>query len=102
MPVFDAHGHICAMDVGRPATLSDTLRELLARGRSLAEVLPIFTRNVADLLRLPHKGRVALGADADLLALDREGRVDSVLARGAWLVRRGEIVVFGPFERSRP
>lgn len=102
MPVFDAHGHICAMDVGRPATLSDTLRELLARGRSLAEVLPIFTRNVADLLRLPHKGRLALGADADLLALDREGRVDSVLARGAWLVRRGEIVVFGPFERSRP
>ena len=23
-------------------------------------------------------------------------------ALGAWLVRRGEIVVFGPFERSRP
>lgn len=102
MPVFDAHGHICAMDVGRPATLSDTLRDLLARGRPLAEVLPIFTRNVADLLRLPHKGRLAVGADADLLALDHEGRVDSVLAHGAWLVRRGEIVVFGPFERSRP
>lgn len=102
MPVFDAHGHICAMDVGRPATLSDTLRELLARGHALATVLPIFTTHVADLLRLPHKGRIAVGADADLVALDPEGRIDAVLARGTWLVRRGETVVFGPFERSRP
>lgn len=100
MPVFDGHGHICAMDVGRPATLSDTLTELLSRGRPLDTILPIFTTNVADLLRLAHKGRLVAGADADLVALDAAGRVDSVIARGRWLVRRGETVVTGPFERS--
>ncbi len=100
MPVFDAHGHICAMDIGRPATLSDTLAELLRRGHGLATVLPIFTTNVADLLRLPHKGRLAPGADADLVALGPAGQIDSVIARGRWLVRRGETVVTGPFERS--
>lgn len=102
MPVFDAHGHICAMDVGKPSTLPDTIVELLARGRDLAQILPIFTRTVADLLRLPHKGRIAAGADADLVVLDATGRVDSVAARGRWLVRRGETVVTGPFERSAP
>jgi beta-aspartyl-dipeptidase (metallo-type) len=102
MPVFDAHGHICAMDVGKPSTLPDTIAELLARGRDLAQILPIFTRTVAEQLRLPHKGRLAAGADADLVALDAAGRVDAVVARGRWLVRRGETVVTGPFERSAP
>jgi beta-aspartyl-dipeptidase (metallo-type) len=102
MPVFDAHGHICAMDVGKPSTLPDTIAELLARGRDLAQILPIFTRTVAEQLRLPHKGRLAAGADADLVALDPSGRVDAVVARGRWLVRRGETVVTGPFERSAP
>ncbi|MCY1055886.1 beta-aspartyl-peptidase [Nannocystis sp. SCPEA4] len=100
MPVFDAHGHICAMDVGRPTTLSDTLTELLARGHDLAEVLPIFTSNVAGLLRLSHKGRLTPGADADLVVLDDHGHIAGVIARGRWLIRGGQTVVCGPFERS--
>lgn len=100
MPVFDAHGHICAMDVGRPATLITTIATLLAERLPLARILPIFTRNVADLLRLSHKGRIAVGADADLTALTPTGQVSAVMARGSWLVREGRPVVFGPFERS--
>lgn len=100
MPVFDGHGHICAMDIGRPKALTDTLTELLARGHDLATVLPIFTTNVADLLRLAHKGRLSPGADADLVTLDAHGHIRDVMARGRWLVQRGETVVFGPFERS--
>lgn len=101
MPVFDAHGHICAMDVGRPGTLADTLKELLRRGHPLEVVAAIFTRNVADQLRLSHKGRLSPGADADLVILAEDGAVEGVLALGKWLVRGGETVVFGPFERSR-
>ena len=100
MPVFDAHGHICAMDIGRPATLIATIATLLAEGLPLARFLPVFTRNVADLLRLSHKGRVAVGADADLAILTPDGQVSAVMARGSWLVRDGRPVVFGPFERS--
>ena len=100
MPVFDAHGHICAMDVGRPATLITTIATLLAERLPLARILPIFTRNVADLLRLSHKGRIAVGADADLTALTPAGQVSAVMARGSWLVSGGRPVVFGPFERS--
>lgn len=100
MPVFDSHGHICAMDVGRPATLIATIAQLLAEHIPLARFLPIFTRNIADLLRLSHKGRIAVGADADLTALTPAGQVSAVMARGSWLVREGRPVVFGPFERS--
>jgi len=100
MPVFDGHGHICAMDVGRPATLLAAIGQLLADGLPLERFLPVFTRNIAELLRWPHKGRITAGADADLLVMSQTGQLDAVLACGSWLVRDGRPVVFGRFERS--
>ena len=40
--------------------------KLLAERLPLERFLPVFTRNVAELLRWPHKGRIEVGADADL------------------------------------
>ena len=100
MPMFDDHGHICGMDVGRPATLFEAIVTLLGEGLAFERFLPVFTRNIAELLRLPHKGRIAVGADADLVGLTPDGQVSAVLARGSWLVRDGRPVVFGRFERS--
>jgi beta-aspartyl-dipeptidase (metallo-type) len=100
MPKFDGHGHICGMGVGTPATLMQTIAGLLAAKVPLERFLPAFTRNVADLLRWPHKGRIEVGAAADLLALTPSGRLSAVLAHGSWLVRDGQPVVWGRFERS--
>ena len=98
LPVFDAEGRVSAMDVGRPGALADTLRELVARGRPLAAALPPFTSNVARLLRLPGKGRLDVGADADLVVLDARGGVTDVMARGRWQVVDGTPVARGTFE----
>jgi beta-aspartyl-dipeptidase (metallo-type) len=84
LPSFDAGGRVVAWDVGRPSTLADTLAALLGRGQRLEAVLPVFTSSVADLLRLPCKGRLAAGADADLIVLDDAGRPRGVMARGVW------------------
>ncbi|MBX3207188.1 MAG: beta-aspartyl-peptidase [Labilithrix sp.] len=102
LPTFDADGRIAAMDVGRPGALAETLSLLLARGHALEDVLPVFTSNVASVLRLASKGRIALGADADLVALDDRGGPRDVMARGRFLVRRGIPVVEGTFERRAP
>ena len=98
LPTFDADGRITRMDVGRPALLADTLRDLLRKGLPLERALPPFTANPAGLLRLPAKGRLGVGADADLAVLDRDHRIASVMARGRFLVRDGAPVVRGPFE----
>jgi beta-aspartyl-dipeptidase (metallo-type) len=84
--------------VGSPAALGDTLRTLLRCGQPLERVLPAFTSNPARLLRLERKGRLAAGADADLVVLDRDGAVAEVMARGRWHVRGGKAVVRGTFE----
>lgn len=98
LPTFDHDGRLCRMDVGRSQALIDTLRTLLARGHALDAVLPAFTRNVARALRLAGKGEIAVGADADLVALDADGGVADVMAHGMWHVRDGDVLRHGPFE----
>lgn len=101
LPCFDAHGQVCGMDVGAPGALLATLSELLARGVALDQALPAFTCNVADALRLPGKGRIAVGADADLVCLDENDRVHHLIARGRVHRREGRLVLTGTFESAQ-
>jgi beta-aspartyl-dipeptidase (metallo-type) len=100
LPVFDGDGRLVSMDIGQPSTLALTLATLLRR-RDPTVVLPMFTSNVAKLLRLPRKGQLEPGFDADLVVLDEIGMPRDVMARGRWLVRGGKRVVYGPFERKQ-
>lgn len=101
LPTFDADGRMTGMDVAQPVALADTLRSLLDQGAALEQVLPAFTSNPAGLLRLERKGRVATGADADLVVLDPDGTIRDVMARGRWHVRDGVLVVRGTFEGAQ-
>jgi beta-aspartyl-dipeptidase (metallo-type) len=101
LPVFDAAGRVTALDVGRPSACGETLRALLCAGQPLERVLPAFTSNPAQLLRLPRKGRLTAGGDADLVVLDRDGAVADVMARGWWHVRGGRVMRQGTFEVVR-
>jgi beta-aspartyl-dipeptidase (metallo-type) len=101
LPHFDADGRVERMDIGSPSSLIETLRALLQRGQPLQRVLPAFTCNAATLLRLPGKGRVAVGMDADFLVLNEEHRVSDVMMQGRWFVRDGQAVRRGTFEEMR-
>ena len=101
LPVFDAAGRVIAMDIGRPAAMAETLRELLACGQPLERVLPAFGANQARLLLLPRKGRLSEGADADLVVLDDDGSVDDVMARGRWHVLARRPVIRGALEERK-
>lgn len=98
LPTFGPDGRLVAMDIGRPGAIAETLALLVGRGHALQDVLPVFTRNVTSLLRLASKGRIAVGADADLLVLDDEHRVRDVMSGGRFVVRDGHSVVTGTFE----
>jgi len=98
LPVFDADGRVTDMDVGSPGALAAALKTLLDRGQALERVLPAFTSNPADLLRLPDKGRIEAGGDADLVVLNSNGDVTDVMAMGRWHVVDGRAVLQGTFE----
>lgn len=98
LPCFDSEGRVAHMEVGESGALLATLNELLARGLPLAQALPAFTSNPARLLRLAGKGRIAVGADADLVALDAQGAASHVLIGGVVHLRDGELQRRGIFE----
>ena len=98
LPVFDNDGRVVKMDVGQPSALAATMRGLLEMEYPLEKILPPFTSSVAELFRLPGKGRIEVGADADLVVLDDGGQVTDVMAQGRWHVRQTDLVIQGAFE----
>lgn len=95
---FDEHGRMCGMGVGESGALLQCLNALLARGLDLERALPAFTLNPARLLRLPGKGEIAAGADADLVVLDEHGAARDVFIGGQPHLRDGAVLRRGNFE----
>ena len=67
-------------------------------GFSLTDALKLMTVNPARIYRLEQKGQLKEGKDADLLFLDHNLQVDTVIARGKVLLRDKEPVVRGALE----
>ena len=75
------------------------IRALVAAGMSLGDAVALGSRNPAEALGLTGKGRIAEGADADLVLLDADYAVRDVFAQGRRMVRDGQPVVLGRYER---
>ncbi len=98
LPVFDHQGEMLHQDVGRPESLTQVLTHLLSQGQPPEQVVPAFTSNVARLLRLSTKGRLAPGMDADLVVLGESYAVRDVMINGCWHKQAGKTVIRGSFE----
>lgn len=69
------------------------VRSLRKHKMPLEQVLPFFTQNTADVLKLPQKGRLRDGLDADLLIIKKSTlRIKDVIAGGRHLLRDGKVV----------
>ena len=80
-----------------------TLHEVWCRivreeGASLTEALAVVTSNVAKATGLHAKGQIAAGKDADLLILDADLAVHTVIARGKCFVEGKRPVQRGMFD----
>ena len=99
LPRFDAAGELIGLVCGEPASilaeLADAVRD---EGLPPETVLQVATSTPARRLKLAGKGRIAAGADADLLVLDERFAVRHLLAGGRWMVRDGHPLVRGAFE----
>lgn len=100
LPVFNDQGEVTSMDVGDSAEIAFTLGGLLNQGYDLERVLPVFTSNVADLLRLKTKGRIGAGFDADITILDENHAIWGVMALGRWHKKASKQIIYGTFEKE--
>jgi beta-aspartyl-dipeptidase (metallo-type) len=71
LPQFDADGRLVSLKVASLGSLLEALRQATtAHGVSMRDALTALTRAPADVWGLPRKGRIEVGADADLLLLE--------------------------------
>jgi beta-aspartyl-dipeptidase (metallo-type) len=83
IPEYNAQKQLVGYDYARPDRLLAFLRTMvLSRNHDVADVLALMTENPARTLQVP-KGRIEVGADADLLVLEPQSlEVVYSVARG--------------------
>ncbi|UXX82054.1 amidohydrolase family protein [Roseovarius pelagicus] len=69
-------------------------------GVSIEDALAPVTSNPAAIAGLSRKGRIAVGGDADLLILNEDLEIDTVIARGQPHFRSGAMVRTGMFDAT--
>jgi beta-aspartyl-dipeptidase (metallo-type) len=100
LPLFDDAGVLVGLTMGTCASLWEAVREsILAEGVPIEEAAKTVTGNPARALKLGKKGRLAVGADADILLLEPQDlKISGLVALGRRMMERGELLVRGNFE----
>jgi beta-aspartyl-dipeptidase (metallo-type) len=101
MPLFDAKGVLAGLTVASSSSLWETVSEaILAEGLPIGEAAATITSNPATILKLRRKGRLAEGADADLLLVEPKGlAIRGLVAMGRVMMRDGAVLAKGNFEK---
>jgi len=95
MPKFNEVGKLIGMKTGSVDILHETFVDLVQTGPlGIPEALQFFTANPAErLVQSAKKGVISAGADADLLVLNEDLKIDKVFARGRLFVDEGKAII---------
>lgn len=101
MPIFNSKKELIGLEVGSVKSLYGEVRDsVLSNGVKFDDAIRVITSNVADHLKLKGKGRIAKDKDADVVILSKkELSIESVISKGREVMRHGEFVVKGIFEK---
>lgn len=94
-PIWSDDLKVIGVGIGKMDTLFDTVRHLIKdQGVSTGDAVSVITKNVAEALMLyPVKGCIAKNADADLVLLDKDLNIDTVIVLGKKAVTDGKLTV---------
>ena len=99
LPDFDEKGNLVKLEMGLPKSVFDEMIDAVTKeNMKLEGALKVVTSNVADILKLKSKGRIAVGKDADLVFLDSENRIYHLIARGKIMTKNAKMLVKGSYE----
>lgn len=99
LPGFDEQGRLTKLEMGLPSSNLRELADTVLKERiPLETALKVLTSNPASILRLPGKGFISNGMDADLLFLNRGMELVNLIALGKWVVKDGTVLKKGAYE----
>jgi len=99
LPGFDDQGNLVKLEMGLPASNLRELSDAVIKEKLPVEIaLKTLTSNVATILKLPGKGFISKGMDADILFLSPGMEMVDLIAMGKWVVKDGVTIRKGSYE----
>jgi len=98
---YDAQGNLVEIGVSSVESIYKEFKSMVwNHGMRIEDALPFVTANVAEALGLKDKkGCVKVGADADILLLNENLGIDTVIAKGSVLMQNEEVIIKGTYEK---
>ena len=98
---YDEQGNLVEIGVSSVESIYKEFKKMVQSfDMTIEEALPFVTENVADALGLKKKkGCIKVGADADMILLNEEMEIDTVIAKGKALMKNKEVLVKGTYEK---
>ncbi len=99
--LYDEQGNLKKIGISQMDRLHRELKDLVFKEEfSLSDALKPITSNVAKVLGIfPQKGKIEENSDADILILDNDLDIVSVMAKGQMMIRNGKVLKKGMYER---
>ncbi len=97
---YDKDGNILEIGVSSVGSLYKEFRTMVKDFNfDIEKALKFYTSNPAKALKLdPKKGNILEGSDADLIIIDKNIEIQTVIANGKIMVEDGEVIVKGTYE----
>jgi beta-aspartyl-dipeptidase (metallo-type) len=100
LPQFDKNGKLEKLEMGYPRSVFDEIKDAVILEKvKLQDALKVATSNIADILWLRKKGRIAPKMDADLVIIDKEYNIVHMVAMGNLMVENSKMLKKGSYEK---
>lgn len=101
LPIFDERGKLQKLTVGSLNSNIETIRLCIKNHMSIEEALIPFTSSPAKLLKFNGKGNVKEDYDADIILMDKNFNINTVICKGKIMVKEYKPVIYGTFEKEQ-
>lgn len=97
---YDESGNLIEIGVSSVSSLFNEFKQMVLNHEiSIESALKFFTSNVSKALNIyPRKGTIQSGSDADMLIVDANLNIETVIANGIIMINNKEILVKGTYE----
>lgn len=96
---YDDKGRIKEIGCSSCNTVFNSVKDLINKNvLTIEEALTLVTENVASALNLKERGSISKNSFADILILDKELSLDSVMMSGKFVMKDKNIIVKGTYE----